>query len=196
MPDRLESAASGRAGCRACGLKIDKGALRFGEELPNAYGENEATSVYWFHPRCAAHRRPEIFARFLRANEAVTLPDREALLAEADQGIAHPRLPRLAGVERARSGRAACRRCKQPIPNGAWRFQLTSFESTGYFEPLGFIHATCAPEYFGVADAALLRERLRVAAASLEAATVDEVIATVETEIGEQAASGGGGEGR
>jgi hypothetical protein len=192
MPDRLEPAASGRAGCRACGLKLDKGALRFGEELPNAYGEGDATSVYWFHPRCAAHRRPEVFARFLRANEAAELPDRAALLSEADQGIAHPRLPRLAGIERARSGRAACRRCKQPIPSGAWRFRLSTFESTGFFEPLGFIHVTCAPEYFGVADTALLRERLRAAAPDVAPSDVDEVLAEIDAELSAQATSGAG----
>jgi hypothetical protein len=170
MPDRLEPAASGRARCRACGSPIEKGALRFGEELPNAYGEGDAASVYWFHPRCAAHRRPEKLARRLREGEGGGAPpDRESLLADADLGVAHPRLCRLAGGERAPSGRARCRLCRELIPSGAWRLRLTDFADSGFFEPLGFIHASCGPAYFGV-PAEALAERLRIASPDIGAA--------------------------
>jgi hypothetical protein len=153
-PDRLEPAASGRARCRACGAAIAKGELRFGEVLASGYGEGDATSVFWFHLRCAAHRRPQKLAALLRESPEnpetprPPVPDREQLLAEADQGIAHARLERLAGAERASSGRARCRQCQQPIAEGAWRFRLSSFGDTGFFDPLGFIHAGCAAAYF------------------------------------------------
>src|SRR5258708_6204949 len=39
MPSVIEAASSGRAKCRVCGQAILKGQLRFGEALPNAYGE-------------------------------------------------------------------------------------------------------------------------------------------------------------
>jgi hypothetical protein len=174
MPDRLERAASGRAKCRSCGEKIEKDALRFGEELPSAYGEGEGASVFWFHPRCAAHRRPEKFLPVAReGGEAVALPDRERLIEEAEQGLAHERLPRIAGAERSASGRAHCRHCKELIPAGAWRLRLSTFGDSGFFDPLGFLHAACAGGYFGVSAVA---ERVRQASAELDAVALESLV--------------------
>ncbi len=173
MPDRLEAAASGRARCRACAVKIDKGALRFGEELPNSYGEGEAQSVYWFHPRCAAQRRPEKFLPLAQAGGAAALADVDALIAEAELGAAHPRLQRIAGGERSASGRALCRHCKQLIGAQMWRLRLSIFAASGFFEPLGFIHATCSLGYFGVS--ASIGERVQQASPDLDVAALDEI---------------------
>ena len=52
MPHVFEEASSGRSKCRGCGVPIAKGELRFGERLPNPFGEGEVT--HWFHPMCAA----------------------------------------------------------------------------------------------------------------------------------------------
>ena len=175
MSDRLEAAASGRARCRACGTKIEKGALRFGEELATGYGDQEASSVYWFHPRCAAHRRPEKIAPLLHDGSAAgALADRLTLLAEAELGLAHPRLLRIAGAERAPSGRARCRECKALIADGTWRIRLSSFGENGFFDPLGYIHAACHQAYFGVSD---IGDRLRVASPDLDAVALDEILA-------------------
>jgi hypothetical protein len=174
MGDRLETAPTGRARCRACGTSIDKGALRFGEEVANAYGEDQATSVYWFHPPCAALRRPEKLLPLARDGEAAAaLPDRDTLIGDAQRGAAHPRLARLDGVERAASGRARCRQCREPIPNGAWRFRLSEFADTGFFEPLGFIHTGCAPAYFETPDFA---EQVRRVARELDEAALAQVL--------------------
>jgi ribosomal protein L37AE/L43A len=178
MSDRLEAAASGRAQCRACGVKIPKGALRFGEELPNAYGEGDVASVYWFHPSCAALRRPEKIAPLLRESEseaAAALADREQLLAQAEVGAAHPKLERLAGAERAASGRARCRHCQQAIAGGAWRLRLSTFADSGFFEPLGFVHAGCARDYFEVPEVGLLIERIGQISPDLDRAALDEI---------------------
>jgi hypothetical protein len=59
MPHVIEHATSGRAKCRGCGGRIDKDALRFGENRPNAYGDGEMT--LWFHVPCAAYKRQEPF---------------------------------------------------------------------------------------------------------------------------------------
>jgi hypothetical protein len=176
MADRLETAASGRAQCRACGVKIAKGDLRFGEELPSAYGEGDVPSVYWFHPACAALRRPEKIALLLRDSEAAAgLPDRAELLARAETGLAHPKLERLAGAERAASGRARCRHCQQPIENGSWRLRLSTFADSGFFEPLGFVHAGCARAYFELPDPALLIDRIGAIAPDLDGASREEI---------------------
>jgi ribosomal protein L37AE/L43A len=146
MPSMIERATSGRAKCRVCGQAIVKGEARFGEALPSAYGEGE--SLCWFHLPCAACARPESFLPVLaQASEA--LPDRAELEALAQSGLAQPRLCRILRAERASSGRAKCRHCREVIAQGAWRLCLQIFEEVR-FNPIGTIHATCAVGYFGV----------------------------------------------
>jgi hypothetical protein len=144
----LEPAATGRAKCRGCGERIAAGALRFGESLPNPFGEGEAT--HWFHVDCAAFKRPE---PLLQALEERTEPlaDSERLQSEAKLGVAHQRLPRINGAERAPSGRAQCRSCHTAIDKEAWRIILVFYEE-GRFAPGGFVHARCARAYFETAE--------------------------------------------
>lgn len=149
MADRLETASSGRARCRACGKTIDKGALRFGEEGAG-YTEDARASVFWFHLRCAALRRPEKFVAAVSAEASPEVPDREDLVALAEAGVAQPRLTRLDGVERAPGGAARCRQCRTLIEKGTLRLRLSTFADTGFFDPLGFVHPGCGPGYFEV----------------------------------------------
>ena len=144
MPHVFEVAPTGRSKCRGCGRPIARGELRFGERLPNPYGEGEMT--LWFHPRCAAFKRPDALLEALpEAPEG--LADREALERAARAGLAHRRLPRVSGAERAASGQAKCRRCRGSIERGTWRIRLTLYEE-GRFSPGGFIHIACHPAYF------------------------------------------------
>ena len=154
MPDTLEPASSGRAKCRGCGRAITKGELRFGEALPSAYREGE--SVFWFHAYCAACMRPEKVLALLESRTD-EVSKRAALEDAARRGVEHERLPRLCRAERASSGRAACRHCRELIEKGAWRFALQIFEE-GRFQPSGFVHVACAAAYFGTAD---LTDRVR-----------------------------------
>jgi hypothetical protein len=146
MPHVIEPATSGRAGCRGCGGRIAAGELRFGERLPNPFADDGGEMTHWFHPACGAFRRPEPFLEALSAAE-VPVPDRERLEREARLGVAHHRLPRLNVAERAPSGRATCRACRQKIEKNAWRFSLVYHED-GRFVPSGFVHVRCAPAYF------------------------------------------------
>ena len=145
MSHVIETATSGRAGCRGCGRKIDKGERRFGERRPNVFGDGEMT--LWFHITCAAYKRPEAFL------EALTeyADPAGSLRPLAESSIAHHRLPRLNGASRAPTGRARCRSCGELIGKGTWRIGLAYFEELR-FEPSGFIHGTCASEYFGTTD--------------------------------------------
>ena len=144
MPHVFESASSGRAKCRGCGKPIAKGDLRFGERIPNPDGEGEAT--LWFHPLCAAYKRPEPMLEALgQASESV--PDREALEHAAHGTSAHRRLPRIDGAERAPTGQAKCRHCREPIARGDWRIRLVFYEQ-GRFSPSGFVHLACRAAYF------------------------------------------------
>jgi hypothetical protein len=144
----IEQAASGRAKCRGCGEPIAAGTLRFGERLPNPFAEGELT--HWFHPECAAYKRPEPLLETLKG-DVEPLDDRARLESEATRGLAHARLPRIDGAERAPSGRAQCRSCRQPIEKGAWRIKLVYYEDER-FQPSGSIHVRCAQPYFETAD--------------------------------------------
>jgi hypothetical protein len=145
MANVFEPATSGRSKCRGCGRALARGEIRFGERLPNPYAEGEMT--LWFHPLCAAYKRPEAMLEAI-AQSGDAAPDREALAQAAQASAARPRLPRIDGAERAR-GQATCRQCRKPIPRGEWRIRLSSYEE-GQFSPLGFIHMGCARAYFEI----------------------------------------------
>lgn len=148
MPHVLEPATSGRAKCRGCGRPIDKGALRLGERLPNPFGDGEMT--LWFHVPCAAFKRPEPFLEAI-AGTTEDIAGRAGLEAIARAGIEHRRLPRIDGLQRAPTGRARCRACRESIEAQAWRIPLVYYEE-GRFEPSGYIHLRCAPQYFETAN--------------------------------------------
>jgi hypothetical protein len=144
MPHVFELASSGRAKCRGCGRSIAKGELRFGEHLPNPFGEGEMT--LWFHPLCAAYKRPESVLQTL-AEAPASVTDAAALERAARGTSAFRRLPRIDGAERAPGSQAKCRSCKDKIERGTWRIRLVFFEE-GRFMPGGFIHLGCAKAHF------------------------------------------------
>src|SRR5437773_898054 len=144
MPHLLEPASSGRAKCRGCGRRIVQGELRFGERIPNPYAEGETT--LWFHPLCAAYKRPEPLLEAL-GTAMEDMPAREALERAARGSLAHRRLPRIDGAERAPSGQAKCRSCREPIARGDWRIRLVFYEE-GRFSAGGFVHLGCRRAYF------------------------------------------------
>ena len=148
MPHLFELASTGRAKCRGCKQALAKGELRFGESLPNQFGEGEVT--HWFHPACAAYKRPDAV---LAAIEVAGEADRALLEPLAKACVAHPRLARVDGAERAPSSQARCRHCHLAIEKGAWRIRLV-FHEEGTFSPGGFIHLACREPYFGTADIA------------------------------------------
>jgi len=159
VPHIIEPASSGRAKCRSCDKPIAKGELRFGERQPNAFGDGEMT--LWFHLPCAAYSRPEPFLEL----QGTAPPDAnlESLAAAAHFGLEHRRVPRLHGAERATSGRAHCRSCRELIGKGEWRLALVFFEEYR-FNPGGYIHAQCAREYFETTD---LMDRIKHFSAEL-----------------------------
>jgi hypothetical protein len=144
MAHLFTPAASGRSKCRGCGQPIKRGELRFGECLPNLFGEGEMT--LWFHPLCAAYKRPQPLLEGL-ADTTEAVPDRENLGRAAQRSIAHRRVPRIDGAERSPSGQARCRNCREPIARDSWRIRIVFYEE-GRFSPGGFIHLGCRKAYF------------------------------------------------
>lgn len=122
--------------------------MRFGESLPNAFGDGEMT--LWLHPLCAAYKLADAL---LEALQQVTepVPDTETLRAAALKSKAHPRLSRIGGAEHARSGQAACRHCQEPIAKGTWRIRIVYYDE-GRFGPGGYIHIACSKAYFETDD--------------------------------------------
>jgi hypothetical protein len=145
MPDRIEIAASGRARCRACRQAIAKGVERFAEAAPNPVAEGE--SQHYYHLMCAAERRPKPFAALLGSLEP--RGDLEALGAAAALAVEHHRLERLGSVERAKSARANCRFCHEPIEKDGWRVALQPIEE-GRVGAWGFVHLRCVGAYVGI----------------------------------------------
>lgn len=100
----------------------------------------------WFHPLCAAYKRPEAILQAL-AESSAGVTDAAALEQTARAMSAHRRLARIDGAERAPSGRAKCRSCQQLIERGAWRIRLVYFEE-GRFSPGGYVHLDCRGTHF------------------------------------------------
>ncbi|HMK86245.1 MAG TPA: PARP-type zinc finger-containing protein [Steroidobacteraceae bacterium] len=148
MTHVFQPAVSGRSKCRGCNQLIRRGELRFGERLPNLFGEGEMT--LWFHPQCAAFKRPHSVLEAL-AQAPEEIPDRGALERDATSGVAHRRLPRIDGAERAPTGQARCRHCRELIERGGWRIRLAYYEE-GRFSPGGFVHLGCRQAYFETED--------------------------------------------
>jgi hypothetical protein len=144
----FEPASSGRSKCRGCARPIQRGELRFGERLSNPFAEGEMT--VWFHPACAAYKRPEPLLQALGETPA-SVPDRESLERTARASLAHRRLPRVAGAELSPSAQAKCRSCRAPIVRGSWRIRLVFYEE-GRFAPGGFVHLDCRKAYFETDD--------------------------------------------
>jgi hypothetical protein len=178
MGQVIEHASSSRAKCRGCDGKIDQDELRFGERQPNAFGEGEMT--LWFHLPCAAYKRPEPFLALLDGDESKDIPEdalgvAQSLKAAAELGIEHRRLPRIGKVDRAPTGRARCRSCRELIDKDGWRIGLVFFEEYR-FQPSGFIHAGCARDYFGTTD---VIERIRHFNAMLGPNELDAIAAAL-----------------
>jgi hypothetical protein len=168
MPHVFEIAPSGRSKCRGCSKTIVRGELRFGERLPNPFAEGEMT--LWFHPLCAAYKRPEPLLEALGAMSD-GVGDRERLERIAHRSLEHRRLPRIDGAETSTSGQAKCRNCGQPIERGAWRIRLVFYEE-GLFRPGGFVHLQCRTGYFETND---LLEQLLYFSSDLSAEQREEL---------------------
>jgi hypothetical protein len=168
--DVIELAPTGRAKCRACGESVAKGSLRFGERVPNPYGEGEAT--HWFHLTCAAEQRPEKLAAPLQA-QAGDIPNRDELFRIVEQGRQNPKLGSVRRAEQAPSGRARCQHCREPIEKGGWRIAFEREPEPMAVAAVSYLHLRCGPAYFGEAG---LRDKLLRLSDGLPAAELDEAL--------------------
>jgi Poly(ADP-ribose) polymerase and DNA-Ligase Zn-finger region len=175
MSDVIEPASSGRAKCRRCREKIDKGALRFGERVPNAFGEGEAT--LWYHLACAAEKRPEKLAAALRehAGEPLELGELERAIAD---GVENPKLSAVVRAEHAPTGRARCQHCREKIDKDVLRVAYERDEEPMGMASVSYVHATCAAAHFGRSG---LVAKLERTSPGLDDADRDELRRAIES---------------
>ena len=149
MEHIIEAAKSGRAGCRKCRKKIEKGELRLGVEIEGDYG----ASYQWYHLECGAEARARELESALGSYDA-EVPDR----AKLDELIAKNRDKKPRGAKKdfpyaepAPSGRSGCLQCEQKIPKGELRVAVEQEIDTGSFTTVGarYLHARCAAEFTG-----------------------------------------------
>lgn len=136
--------------------------------------------THWFHLPCAAFARPEPFLETLGV-AAPGVEDLPRLEREARLGAAHRRVPRVRRAERAPSGRASCRACREPIAKDAWRIALV-YNEDGRFVPSGFIHVRCAAGYL---ETTAILDRVRHFSPALSEAD----LAAIAVELGDDAAN-------
>jgi hypothetical protein len=177
MPNVIEEAKSSRATCRTCRQKIEKGALRFGEETPNQFDADGGTSYFWHHLLCAAQKKSALLRPVLEAFTG-EIPNR----AEIDAALANPSKGSAGGgpklsypyAERASTGRSKCLQCDEAIGKGDWRVAVEREVDTGTFTRTGpgYLHPGCAVEQTG--DAGLL-EKIKANSTGLSEADAGEL---------------------
>jgi hypothetical protein len=167
--DRIEEAKSGRSRCRACGVAIEKGELRFGQIIVECHDFME-----WFHLACAQARSPERLAPVLAASKY-------AKTASLDSPAS-----RLVAVERAK-GRAGCHACERSIAPATLRVavRLDPDPANPQYPRKGFIHLACASAFTGGADvdAHLAKRAAKLPKAERE--TIANVLAAVRAVAGD-----------
>ncbi len=148
MANIIEESKSNRATCRSCRQKIEKGVLRYGEEMPNAFDpEGAAASYAWHHLLCAAKKKPSDVKAALAAfsGEVPNRDEVEKVLSEAKETTKPP----FPYAERAPSGRSKCLVCGEAIDKDDLRVAIEREVDTGSFtaKSAGYLHAACAPQH-------------------------------------------------
>jgi poly [ADP-ribose] polymerase len=154
MDHVIEAAKSGRAMCRTCRKKIDKGELRFGEAVENRFDPEGGMTQQWHHLLCAAKAIAEKVQPTL-ATFVGDVPNRDAIeqaLAgkggkggKGGGGARRGGKPSFPYAELAPSGRSKCLECGEAIPKDSWRVAIEREIDTGSFTTTGagYLHPAC-----------------------------------------------------
>jgi hypothetical protein len=177
MAHTIEVSKSNRASCRTCKNKIEKGVLRFGEEVPNNFDPDGGPAYVWHHMECAAKSKAPKLKEAMDAytSEIANKKELEDLMANAKpsgtKGAAKGVYPY---AERAATGRSKCIRCDEAIEKGTLRIAVEREVDTGSFTTTGpgYLHPACAIEHTG--EAALL-EKIKANSPGLNASDLTEL---------------------
>jgi len=181
MANVIEEAKSGRASCRTCKKAIAKGELRFGEEAPNAFGDQP--SMRWHHLACAAERLPAELKEVLDHHPG-DVPDRAALEKTMADALAKGRAKPggFPYADKAPTGRARCMQCQQAIEKDSLRVAVEREIDTGAMvtRGAGYMHPGCVAAHIEATggDKAALVEGVR-ANSRLVPADLDSVVSQI-----------------
>lgn len=157
MANIIEESKSARATCRSCRQKIEKGVLRFGEEVPNAFDPEAGPAYAWHHLLCAAKKKPGAVKTALEAfsGEVPQRAELDAVLAEAQESV-----KTFPYAERASTGRSKCQACGEPIAKDELRIAFErEVDRGGFSQPgAGYLHTGCAAGHMN--DPELLKKVL------------------------------------
>lgn len=167
MAHTMETAKTGRSGCRTCGTKIEKDTLRVGEEVPNAFNPEGGLTFHWHHLMCAAKAKPHALRDALE-KWTEPIPDRAALEAAMAEGLATARPP-FPFAEHASTARSRCQGCRKNIDKGELRIALARPPDAMPRDSAMYVHTACAMAF--VKDPLLLEKVLKHSR-GLEAADV------------------------
>ncbi len=179
MANVIEEAKSGRASCRTCKKPIAKGELRFGEEAPNAFGDQP--SMRWHHLACAADKLPAELGEALNAFSG-EVPDRAGLDKLMADSLAkgHAKPGGFPYADKAPTGRARCMQCQQAIEKDSLRVAVEREIDTGAMvtRGAGYMHPRCVAAHLEATggDRSALVEGVR-ANSRLVPADLDAVVA-------------------
>jgi len=170
----IEAAKSGRASCRTCKQTIDKGTLRIGVEVPNAFSPGEMT-YQWHHLPCAAEKKPAALKQALETTE-LEVEDKEALLKTIETTGKTEKPSNYPFAEHAPTGRASCLACSEKIEKGDLRIAIETEVETGGFarKGSGFLHPACAPEHVDQ-DPVELFEKIKANTLNIDASEMDAI---------------------
>ena len=141
----IEEAKSNRAACRGCKEKIQKGELRLGDEVVNAFAGGDEPSYQWYHLACAAGKKPQELKTAL-ADFPGEVPGRAALEETLSKVKTRKKAATFPYAERAPSGRSKCVECGETIEKGQLRVAIEREVDTGSFVTTGagYLHPACA----------------------------------------------------
>lgn len=149
MANIIETAKTGRAGCRTCKQPIPKGDLRFGEEVPNAFSAGDMT-YNWHHLPCAAKKKPSALKQALDDTDQ-DVPDKEELLKAIEANAKNEKPTVLPYAEYAPTARASCVGCSEKIEKGHLRVAIESEDDGSPFPRSGprYLHIACIADHAG-----------------------------------------------
>lgn len=149
MPNTIEVAKTGRAGCRTCKSPIGKGELRFGEEVPNAFSAGDMT-FNWHHLACAAKKKPSALKQALDDTE-LEVPNKPELEQAIEENKKNEKPTVLPYAEYAPTNRASCITCEEKIEKGVLRVAVQSEDDGSPMPRTGpkYLHPACVGEHTG-----------------------------------------------
>jgi hypothetical protein len=170
MEKMIEVAKTGRSKCRSCRQAIAKDDLRFGEEVPNQFGDGPSTQ--WYHLVCAAKKRTNELKEAMAAYSG-EIPNR----AEVEEAMKtpDPGQKTFPFAEWAPTGRSKCLACSEPIEKDTLRVAVEREVEVGGMARAGagYLHPECAGEFVGDEE---LAAKLKANSTKLKPEELDSVL--------------------